>query len=48
MEFIPFILAIVLLVPIVYLIMVILWIANAMVTILTKGPRKGVEIIRSW
>lgn len=48
MEFIPFILAIVLIVPIVYLIMAILWIGNALVTILAKGPRKGVEIIRSW
>lgn len=48
MEFIPLILAVVLFVPIIYLILAILWIGHATVTILTKGPSKGVEIIRSW
>ena len=48
MEFIPFILAIILFVPMLYIGLVALWALHAVATILINGPRKGAQIIRSW
>ena len=48
MEFIPLILAIILFVPMMYLGLVALWAIHAVAAILINGPRKGVQIIRSW
>ena len=48
MEFIPLILAIILFVPMLYIGLVALWALHAVAAILIHGPRKGVEIIRSW
>lgn len=48
MEFAILILAIVLLIPAIYAILIATWLINAVFALVVNGPRKGVQEIKSW
>ena len=48
MEFIILILAIVLFIPAIFIIMIATWLINVMFAVVTKGPRKGIQEIKTW
>lgn len=48
MEIAILILALVLLIPAVFAVLIATWLINAVFTLAVNGPRKGVDKIKSW
>lgn len=48
MEFAILILAIVLFIPALFVVLIATWLINAVFALVVKGPRKGIQEIKSW